>query len=76
MALRNAGDAPEAVRVLDGLVGKYPDGALAESALVERMNLLRGFDPKRGAQAAGEYLRRYPNGFARAEAEVFGADRP
>jgi outer membrane protein assembly factor BamD (BamD/ComL family) len=53
----------------------YPNGPLAEHASVRRMNLLRTVDPPRAVEAAKEYLARYPNGFARGEAETIVAQK-
>ncbi len=76
MAAKQRGAAGEAVADLDRLVSSYPAGPLAESAAAERMRLLRSLDPRRGADAAREYLRRYPSGFARAEAEALVGGSP
>ena len=53
----------------------YPNGPLAEHATVRRMNLLHTVDPPRAVTAAKEYLARYPNGFARGEAEAIVAEK-
>jgi hypothetical protein len=49
---------------------------LAEIALVERMRILSRIDRTRGKDLADVYLRRYPQGAARAEAERLIAGAP
>lgn len=68
-AARRAGDGPAAVAAYDRLIATHPDGFLAESAAVERMRVLEGMSHARGREAAAAYLARYPNGFARVEAQ-------
>lgn len=63
---KRAGRVGHAITTLDRLLASYPQGQLAENASVERMRLLTGAEKK---QAARSYLRRWPNGFARREAE-------
>jgi hypothetical protein len=67
----------EALRLFERLLREYPDSPLAESAAAHRMNLLRVGDPWAAGVAAREYLARFPNGFARQEAEriAAGADQ-
>lgn len=51
------------------LIQRFPDAELAHNARVERLRLLRDMGKATEAErAAREYLSRYPNGFARAEA--------
>ncbi len=69
MAAKRRGDAPAALAALDRLASAYPQGPLAESAAVERMRILAASEPARGAEAARAYLSRYPDGYARAEAQ-------
>ena len=76
LTLRNEGEPKKAVAVLESLMRKYPHAPLAESAAVERMTTLHDLDPKLGAQAATEYLRAYPSGFARGEAEALKSEHP
>lgn len=64
IAAKRRGASAQAVAVFDRFLAKYPSSALAESALAERMKLLRT------PAAAKQYLARYPNGFARAEAHA------
>ena len=54
----------------------YPNGPLAEHAAVRRMNLLRTTDRPRAVTAAKEYLVKYPNGFARSDAQAIMAQKP
>jgi ferric-dicitrate binding protein FerR (iron transport regulator) len=78
MAAKRRGDTAEALADFDRFLARYPGSPLAESATVERMRLLRGADSVRAPAAARQYLGRYPNGFARAEAEAIlaGASSP
>jgi ferric-dicitrate binding protein FerR (iron transport regulator) len=73
MRLKRSGDTAGAQAKLDRLLASYPGGPVAESAEVERMRLLAASNRPRGVAAAREYLRRHPNGFARAEAEAIAA---
>lgn len=70
MRLKRGGDAGGACARFDRLLATYPSGPLAESAAVERMRVLTTTDRPRAVLAAREYLRRHPQGFARAEAEA------
>ncbi len=54
----------------DRLLARYPGGPLSESAVVERMKVLESVDRRAARQAATDYLRRYPRGFGRADAEA------
>jgi ferric-dicitrate binding protein FerR (iron transport regulator) len=68
-------DPQAALSIFDRFLTTYPASPLAQSAAVERMRLLRTTSSPRAPAAARQYLARYPNGFARAEAEaiVLGA---
>lgn len=68
IASRRGGAAVEAVSQFDELLRRYPGGPLTESAMVERMRALRTIDARRAADAARDYAKRYPNGFAKGEA--------
>ena len=70
MTAKRKGDKRRAVETLDELISKYPRGPLAESAEAERFRLLRDVDPARASAEASAYLRRYPKGFARDEAQA------
>ncbi len=67
---KRGGDPRGAALLLDDLIAHYPAGPLAQSASAERMKLLRDVDDQRARTLAREYLKRYPNGFARRDAEL------
>jgi hypothetical protein len=67
---KHHGDAAGAVGDFDRFLATYPASPLAQSAAVERMRLLHATSSRRSVAAARQYLARYPNGFARAEAEA------
>jgi hypothetical protein len=73
IAAKRRGDTSAAVAGFDRFLARYPGSALAESATVERMRLLRAGDPSRAVTAAKAYLNHYPNGFAHSEAEALVA---
>jgi ferric-dicitrate binding protein FerR (iron transport regulator) len=66
---KDQGDNGVALRAFGQLLERYPHSALAESALAGRMRILAGRDPVAARRAAERYLRGYPQGFARSEAE-------
>lgn len=68
VAARRSGNAALATSLLDDLLRRFPNGPLAESAAAERIRVARTSDPAGAKAFAQEYLRRYPQGFARAEA--------
>jgi hypothetical protein len=73
---RRRGDTGGAIAALDQLLSRYPAGPLDESARAERLRVLRAAGSTRAQGMARDYLARYPNGFARAEAEAaLGGDR-
>lgn len=76
MRAKRAGDFAGALAKLDRLRAAYPGGPLAENAEVERMRVLAATSRPRAADAARDYLRRRPHGFARAEAEALAAAAP
>jgi ferric-dicitrate binding protein FerR (iron transport regulator) len=76
MRAKRAGDLSGALAKLDRLRSTYPGGPLAENAEVERMRILVSTNRAQAAQAAREYLRRRPSGFARAEAEALVSAGP
>jgi ferric-dicitrate binding protein FerR (iron transport regulator) len=76
MAAKRRGDIDEAVGYLDQLVSLHPTTPLLESALAERMKILRPRDGARARAAAREYLRSYPAGFAREEAGTILSEAP
>jgi hypothetical protein len=60
----------ESLRFLARLIDGYPDGPLIEAAMAERMELLRtAGDASAAARVAGQYVRRFPDGFARPDAD-------
>jgi hypothetical protein len=69
-AAKRRGAIQEAIQGFETFVARYPTSSLVESALAERMRLLRGVDAARAVKAAEQYLSRYPKGFARSEAEA------
>ena len=69
MLARRYGNLPLALAKMDRFLEKFPSSHLAENAVAERMRLLRTLDPTKAIGAANYYLHRYPNGFARADAE-------
>ncbi len=76
MRAKRNGDADAALRALDRLVAAHPNGPLSESARIQRMRLLASRDHARAVAAAEDYLRRYPHGSGRAEAEALTAQQP
>lgn len=75
-AAKRRGNVRGALAALDRFLASYPASPLAESAAVERMRILQGTSHGRSVVAAKEYLARYPNGFAHAEAEAIAAETP
>ena len=73
MAARRSGDNTRALKLFDTLLDKHPTGPLAENAAVERLQLLAATGSPRAKNAANQYLRRYPNGYARSIAESIEA---
>jgi ferric-dicitrate binding protein FerR (iron transport regulator) len=69
MTAKAQGDTRGALERLDRFRARYPTSPLSEGVDAERMKLLAKADPAAAQAAAREYLARYPNGFARAEAE-------
>ncbi len=70
MLAKRRGDPRGAIASFDRLLSRYPACPLAESAAAERMKLLADIDSARAADAARDYLRSYPSGFARGDAET------
>lgn len=66
---RRRGELQTALRSYREFVQEFPASPLAQNARVEVMRLLVASNPSAAAQAARDYLQRYPTGFARAEAE-------
>lgn len=76
LSYKNGGQHVAAVAAFERFSAKYPSSNLAENAAVERMKLLLVDDRPRGVDAAKQYLRRYPDGFAQAEAKAAIAGTP
>jgi hypothetical protein len=70
LAQKRRGEVKQALASFERVLDEYPTSALAESAMAERMRLLRSSSPPRAVQAAKRYLGTYPNGFAHGEAEA------
>jgi ferric-dicitrate binding protein FerR (iron transport regulator) len=69
MAARQQGDALRAAELATEFVRRYPASPLVEEARVERMRALAAASgPAAAAGEARSYLRDYPRGFARQEA--------
>ena len=64
------GRAEDALLRFDRFVRQYPGSSLVESALVHRMRVLAWLDRRAAVEAATGYLRRFPDGFARGEAQL------
>lgn len=73
---RRAGRTDEALRAYASFLRRWPEGALAEVARADRMNLLASRDPSAAQRAAREYLRHHPNGPARDRARTLLGERP
>ena len=58
------------------MLARFPNGALAESAAVQRMKVMREIDRGRARELARAYLARYPHGFAREQAAALLAESP
>ena len=69
-AERNSGHAAEALALYKQLIVQFPGSALVESAYVQRMRLLARTHDSRATAEAQRYLNRFPEGFARTEAQV------
>lgn len=65
---KKQGRLDEAARLFGDLVASHPGSPLVESAMVQQMNVLAVVDRATAARVAADYLRRYPDGFARPEA--------
>jgi FecR protein len=65
---KREGDVGDALRRFGDLLAAYPHGPLAESVMVQRMNLLQTVGGAAASRAAADYLARFPDGFARVEA--------
>jgi hypothetical protein len=61
-------DPTGAALLFTTFVDRYPGSPLQEAALAHRMRLLARAHDERAPTAAREYMRLYPNGFARSDA--------
>jgi ferric-dicitrate binding protein FerR (iron transport regulator) len=69
MLARRYGNLRLALEKMERFLDRFPSSHLAENAAAERLRLLHTLDPPKAGVAARYYLQRYPNGFARADAE-------
>jgi hypothetical protein len=76
MAAKQSGRPTQALEILERIQAAHPSSPLAETIVVEQIRLLRAIDRARAAKLAARYLDRYPNGFARLEAESVRASVP
>jgi hypothetical protein len=71
MAAKRRGQLARATEGIDELITRFPRGPLAEAAHAESMRLrLQMGNESSARRAAHEYLRDFPNGFARSEARL------
>jgi TolA-binding protein len=71
---RNSGATALALQRLAALMQRYPASELAHNARVEQFRILKAAGRLNEARAsARQYLRQYPNGFARVEATKLSA---
>jgi hypothetical protein len=68
--LRHDHDAAGALRLLEAYRARFPDGDLAEEALVLSIEARTALDDDGAGAAAAEYLRRFPHGRFRDAAEA------
>ena len=76
---RKSGMPALALERLDTLIQRYPKAELAHNAHVQRFRLLWSMGHRaESMSAARQYLERYPDGFAREEAQRYasGAEEP
>jgi ferric-dicitrate binding protein FerR (iron transport regulator) len=76
VAARRSGDRQAALERFFELERRFPASPLGESSMVERMRLVAGRDREAARAIAREYLARYPEGFAGAEARAMVAEPP
>ncbi len=70
ISAKKSGDLSQANVTLALLLSRYPNGPLAESASAERMRVLGAMHSTEAVGAARNYVKRYPRGFAREEADA------
>ena len=76
VAAKRRGATGTAIATFERFASTYPASPLAESAMAERMKLLRTTDRARARGAAEQYLARYPGGFARGIAQAILEESP
>ncbi len=75
-AAQHAGKTSDALSLLEQLLGQYPQGPLAETALLQKVRWLSAESPSRAKAAAQAYLNQFPRGPGRAEAEQLVLENP
>ncbi len=73
---RQSGDTARALELLERLQREFPHGQLEEDMAAERMRLSAGGAEGSAQEAARDYLRRFPRGYARALAEELLGQTP
>jgi hypothetical protein len=73
----NAGDHSSAARLLTTFLSNHPrDARIEDAAYLRVIAFHRSGDEGATKRAAGEYLKRFPNGFRRTEVEALEASSP
>ncbi len=73
---RQAGRHEDALGLLEALRRDFPRGQLEEDVAAEELRITAGRDPARAQRAARAYLKRFPQGYARALAEELASPSP
>jgi hypothetical protein len=76
VAAKRRGATGTAIAAFERFAATYPRSPLADSAMAERMKLLRTVDKARARDAARQYLDRYPVGSARGIAQAIVSESP
>jgi ferric-dicitrate binding protein FerR (iron transport regulator) len=76
VAARRRGDRQGALERFFELERRFPTSPLGEASMVERLRLVASHDREAGRAIAREYLARYPEGFAAAEARALVGEPP
>lgn len=76
VARHDAGDVTGAMKKLDELLTAFPNGPMAEPALAQKLRWLTPHRRDAAREAAREYLKRFPMGPARADAETLVLEVP
>jgi ferric-dicitrate binding protein FerR (iron transport regulator) len=69
MRAKRGGRTGDALDLFAQFLYEYPDSPLVESAMVQRMRLAAAEDPTWAMTIATRYLARFPDGYARIEAQ-------